>query len=163
MSRDAEMRRLLAEYRVVEKELARLEETKKSLRAEMKRLLEETGQRAFSAVVDGEPVSLELKTHTEIRYDEALLRTRLGRDYDRILQPDMAKIRSHLMELSPALVPHLDKIGSPSRVKIRQLISSGAIPLDAFRGAFQKVQKSILFVKKQPPLSDSGTNGRADG
>jgi len=99
---------------------------------------------------------LELKTHTEIRYDEALLRTRLGTDYHRVLKPDMAKIRRNLAELGPILAPHLDIIGSPSREKIRHLVSNGEIPLDAFRGTFQKIQKSILFVRKHLPLPDSG-------
>jgi hypothetical protein len=61
------------------------------------------------------------------------------------------------------MVHYLDKIGSPSRAKTRQFISSGEIPLDAFRGAFQKIPKSILFVKKQPPLPDSKMNRKADG
>jgi hypothetical protein len=76
----------------------------------------------------------------------------LGREYDRILLPDIAKIRRHLVELGPVLAPDLEKIGSPSRPKIRQLVSSGEIPLDIFRSAFQKIQKSILFVKKPLPL-----------
>jgi len=67
------------------------------------------------------------------------------------------------VELSPILAPHLEKIGSPSREKIRQLVSSGEIPLDIFRGAFQKIQKSILFVKKHPPLPDSGANLKTEG
>jgi hypothetical protein len=147
---------LLSEYRIMEKEMARLEDIKKTLRGAIQKLLEEEGKSAFAAIVNGEQIILELKTHTEIRYDENLLRTRLGREYDRILQPDMAKIRHHLVELGPVLAPHLGKIGSPSREKIRQLVSSGEILLDVFRGAFQKVQKSILFVKKHPhlPVSD---------
>ena len=152
MDRSAELHRLLAEYRIMEQEMARLEDTKKTLRARMQRLIEEEGKSAFAATVDGVPIVLELKTHMEIRYDETLLRARLGKEYDRILQPDMAKIRHHLTELGPALTPYLEKIGSPSREKIRQLVSSGEIPIDAFRGAFQKIQKSILFVKKHPPL-----------
>jgi hypothetical protein len=155
MDRSTELNRLMAEYRVMEKEMARLEETKKELRAAIQRLLEEEGKSAYAAVVNGEPIVLELKTHTEIRYDENLLIARLGRDYDRILQPDIAKIRRHLVELGPVLAPHLEKIGSPSRLKIRQLVSSGEIPIEAFRGAFQKIQKTILFVKKYLPLPDS--------
>lgn len=155
MDRSAELHRLLAEYRVMEKEMARLEETRRTLRAAIQGLLEAEGTSAFAAIVSGEQILLELKTHTEIRYDEALLRTRLGTDYHRVLKPDMAKIRRHLAELSPILAPYLDIIGSPSREKIRQLVSSGEIPLDAFRGTFQKIQKSILFVRKQLPLPDS--------
>jgi len=152
MDRSTELNRLLAEYRVMEKEMARLDETKKTLRAAIQRVLDEEGKSAYAAIVNGEPIVLQLKTQTEIRYDENLLRTRLGREYDRILQPDIAKIRRHLMELEPVLAPHLEKIGSPSRQKIRQLVSSGEIPLEVFRGAFQKIQKSILFVKKPLPL-----------
>jgi hypothetical protein len=80
----------------MEKEMARLEETKKTLRAAIQKLLEEEGKPAFAAIVNGEQILLELKTYTEIRYDENLLRARLGREYERILQPDIAKIRRHL-------------------------------------------------------------------
>ena len=83
MDRSAELHRLLAEYRVMEKEMARLEETRKTLRAAIQGLLEAEGTSAFAAIVNGEQILLELKTHTEIRYDEALLRTRLGIDYHR--------------------------------------------------------------------------------
>jgi len=93
MDRGAELHRLLAEYRGMEKETARIEETKKTLRAAIQGLLEEEGKSAFAAIVNGEQILLELKTHTEIRYDETLLRTRLGKEYEQILQPDMAKIR----------------------------------------------------------------------
>jgi hypothetical protein len=156
MDRSAELHRLLAEYRVMEMEMARLEETRKTLRAAIQGLLEAEGKTAFAAAVNGEQILLELKTHTEIRYDETLLRTRLGNDYHRVLKPDIAKIRRHLAELGPILAPHLDIIGSPSRDKIRQLVSSGEIRLEAFRGTFQKIQKSILFVRKHLPLPDSG-------
>lgn len=160
MDRAAELHRLLAEYRKMEREMARLEDTKKTLRAALQRILEEEGKSIFMADVDDEPIMLELKPRTEIRYNEELLRSRLGHDYRRILQPDVAKIRQHLSELEPDLAPHLDKIGSPSREKIQQLVSSGAIPLDAFRGAFQKINKPILFVKKPPPPGGWGDQGR---
>jgi hypothetical protein len=148
MARGHELHQLLAEYQVLEKELARLEEAKKTMRAAIQKLLEEEGKSSFLLTVNGEPILLELKTHVEIRYDENLLRSRLGKDYGRILQPDIAKIRHHLAELSPILTPHLDQIGSPSRTIIKQLVSTGEISLEVFRGAFQKIQKSILFVRK---------------
>ncbi len=151
MDRTAELHRLLAEYRKMERAMTRLEDTKKTLRAALQRILEEEGESIFLANVDDEPIILELKPRVEIRYNEDLLRSRLGQDYHRILQPDLAKIRQHLAELESDLAPHLDKIGSPSREKIQQLVSSGEIPMDAFRGAFQKIHKPILFVKKPPP------------
>jgi hypothetical protein len=153
----AELHRLLAAYRKMEREMARLEDTKKTLRAALQKILEEEGKSIFLANVDSEQILLELKPRVEIRYNEDLLRSRLGRDYHRILQPDMAKIRQHLAELEPDLAPHLDQIGSPSREKIQQLVSSGEIPLDVFRGAFQKIHKPILFVRKPPPPGGWGS------
>lgn len=157
MDRTAELHRLLSEYRKMEREMARLEDTKKTLRAALQKILEDEGKSIFTASVEDEPIVLELKPRTEIRYNENLLRSRLGQDYRRILRPDIAKIRQHLDELEPDLEPHLDKIGSPSREKIQQLVSSGAIPLEAFRGAFQKTHKPILFVKKPPPPGGWGS------
>lgn len=158
MDRTAELHRLLAEYRKMEREMARLEDTKKTLRAAIQRILEEEGKSIFLANVDDEQIILELKPRMEIRYNEDLLRSRLGQDYRRILQPDIAKIRQHLSELGPFLAPHMEMIGSPSRKKIQQLVSSGEIPMDAFRGAFQKINKPVLFVKKRPPLCDSDSH-----
>jgi hypothetical protein len=157
MDRTSELQRLLVEYRKMEHELARLEGTKKTLRSAIQRILEEEGRSTLLANVDGEPIVLELKPRTEIHYDETLLRSRLGQDYHRILQPDIAKIRRHLSELGPSLASHIEMIGSPSRDKIQQLVSSGDIPMEAFRGAFQKINKPILFVKKRPPLSGLDT------
>jgi hypothetical protein len=108
MYRSTELHRLLADYRIMEKELARLEATKKTLRAKIQKLLEEEGKSVFAANVGGEQIVLELKTRMEIRYDENLLRARLGGDYGLILQPVIAKIRRHLVELGPVLTSHLD-------------------------------------------------------
>jgi hypothetical protein len=157
MDRTAELQRLLVEYRKVEKEMARLEDTKKTLRAAIQRILEDEGKSIFLANVDDEQIILELKPRMEIRYNEDLLRSRLGQDYRRILQPDIVKIRQHLAELGPSLAPHMEMIGSPSRKKIQQLVSSGEIPMDAFRGAFQKTHKPVLFVKKPAPPGGWGS------
>ena len=57
MNRAAELHRLLAEYLVMEKEMARLDETRKTLRAAIQGLLEAEGKSAFAVIVDGELVS----------------------------------------------------------------------------------------------------------
>ena len=111
-------------------------------------------------MVDNEPVALDLKEHTEVRYNEALLQQRLGPRYARILAPDLKKIRQHLQEITPALTPYLDKIGAPSRDIIKQLILSGEFSTSEFQGTFKKIQKKTLYVRK--PQVD-GFDGNISG
>ncbi len=119
-------------------------------------MLEGEGRTHYFLVVDNEPAILDLRQHTEVRYNEALLQQRLGPRYARILSPDLKKIRQHLQEITPALTPYLDKIGSHSRDIIKQLILSGEFDKHEFQGAFEKVEKTTLYVKKSKGSSADG-------
>lgn len=148
MNTKEELQVILAEYRLIEEQLEYLEQQKRILREKIRGLLESEGRNHYFLVVDNEAVALDLKKHTEVRYNEALLRQRLGPRYVRVLTPDLKKIRQHLQEITPALAPYLDKIGTPSREMIKQLILSGEFSTSEFQGTFEKVQKKILYVRK---------------
>ncbi len=156
MNTREELQVILAEYRKIEKELEYLEQQKQALREKIRGLLEDSGRTHYFIVVDNEPVVLDLKQHTEVRYNEALLQQRLGPKYGRILSPDLKKIRQHLQEITPALTPYLDKIGSPSRAIIKELILHGEFDKHEFQGAFEKVEKTTLYVKKSPGGGSDG-------
>ena len=156
MNTREELQVILTEYRMIEKELEYLEQQKQALREKIRGLLKEEGRTRYFIVVDNEPVVLDLRQHTEVRYNEALLQQRLGPKYVRILSPDLKKIRQHLQEITPVLTPYMDKIGSPSRDIIKQLILSGEFDKHEFQGTFEKVEKTTLYVKKS-------TGGNPDG
>ena len=148
MNTKEELQVVLAEYRLIEEQLEYLEQQKQILREKIRGLLENERRNHYFLVVDNEPVALDLKKHTEVRYNEALLRQRLGPRYVRVLAPDLKKIRQHLQEITPALTPYLDRIGAPSRDIIKQLILSGEFSTSEFQGTFEKVQKTTLYVRK---------------
>ncbi len=153
MNTKEELQAILTEYHLIENQLEYLEQQKQALREKIRGLLEDEGRTHYFIVVDDQPVALDLKEYTEVRYNEALLQQRLGPRYTRILSPDLKKIRQHLQEITPALTPYLDKIGSPSRDIIKQLILSGEFGKNEFQGTFEKVQKTTLYVRK--PQVDS--------
>lgn len=147
-----ELKPILEQYRKIEQELENLEQRKQTLRTRIQGVLDGKGQTFHSQMVNGEPMILVLKQHTEIRYNEEILRRRLGNEYVSILKPDLKKIKTHLQEITPALLPYLEKIGTPSRETIKYLIGEGKLEQQQFQGAFEKTMKTTLFVKKQPVL-----------
>ncbi len=104
MNTKEELQAILTEYRMIEKELEYLEQKKQALREKIRSLLEGEGRTHYFLVVDNEPAILDLRQHTEVRYNEALLQQRLGPRYARILSPDLKKIRQHLQEITGSLV-----------------------------------------------------------
>ena len=158
MSTKEEFQLILARYREIEQEMEYLEQQKQVLREEIRNFLQESGRTHYFMVVNDEPIALDLKQHTEVRYNEVLLQQRLGARYTRVLKPDLKKIKQHLQDITPVLTPYLDKIGSPSRDVIKELILKGEFDKHDFQGTFEKIQKTILYVRKPPPGSGHDEN-----
>ncbi len=151
MDTNEALQALLQEYRQVESEIAAMEEERQSLRERIRELMTAAGKDHLSLTVGDETVFLVLEKRTDITYHEDLLRQRLGDQYAEILEPDPRKLRRVPAEMREALLPFLDQVGSPSRERIRAAIERGVIPQSAFKDAFEKTQRTILYVKKQPP------------
>ncbi|MBF0223843.1 MAG: hypothetical protein HQK76_00185 [Desulfobacterales bacterium] len=145
-----ELKETLAKYRIIEQELENLEKQKQMLRSKIQLLLENLGQTSYNTVIEEKPIALQLKYQTDIKYNEELLKHRLGDKYIHILEPDLKKIKQHLHEITPALAHYMETIGSPSRDKIKELILGGEFDKQDFSGAFKKIHKTTLYVKKQP-------------
>jgi hypothetical protein len=150
MEAENKLQDLLIRYQEIDQELERLEIEKKALRESIKENLRDSGKFFHSSAVGDEQYILELKESTEVQYDEKILAQRLGKDYLLILKPDIKKIRQHLHEMQPAWAPYLAQIGTPSRAFIRRQISNGVLDQQAFQGAFKKIHKETLYVKKRP-------------
>lgn len=155
MDTDEALQALLGEYRQVEAEIKAMEEERQALSARIQDLMTAAGKDSLSLTVDGEPLFLVLEQRSEIVYNEDLLRERLGEKYNSILEPDPRKLRHYPPEILEALAPFLDRIGSPSRQRIRTAIENGDVAQSAFEGAFEKNRKTVLYVKKRPPAAGS--------
>ncbi len=144
------LQELLEEYRQIDTKLKSLAEIKESLREQITAKLNEAASETETLEFDNEFVSVKVRRTEVVEYDEDLLQERLGEQYVSILEPDIKKIRKRLPDLQEVLTPHLPAIGSPSRDLVKQQIDSGAIPVDAFRGAFEKTSKETLYVRRTP-------------
>lgn len=149
MEKNTTLEEVLVQYRKIEKELAQLEEQKLALRQQIETILVREERTFYTTILGDERIALELKQQTTIQYNEPILRQRLGKRYLRILMIDTSKIKQHLDELSAVLHPYLEKIGTPSRNLIKDAILKGEIEPSLFQGAFEKKQRTTLYVKKR--------------
>ncbi len=152
MNTHEDLQALLREYRQVEAEIDAMEADRQSLRLRIQEVMTAAGHDTESVTVDDETLFLVLEHRSEISYQEDTLRERLGEKYIGILDPDPRKLRRCPPEVRVALEPYLDRIGSPSRQRIRQAIETGALQASLFEGAYEKKRKTILYVKKRAPL-----------
>jgi hypothetical protein len=137
---------VLKRYVEIQEAVAKLETEKKQCREVLMAYMRETEQSLWSPSLDSKQVTVRYYPKTTIKYDEELLKQRLGDKYLHLLEPDMAKIKAHLHEVSPLLQPALQQIGSPSREKVKAAVEAGTIDRKAFEGAFTKVDASVFSV-----------------
>ena len=136
----------LKRYVEIQEEVAKLETEKKQCRGVLMAYMQETKQTLWSPSLDSKQLTVRYFQKTTIKYDEALLQQRLGDKYLHLLEPDMAKIKTHLQEVAPLLQPALQQIGSPSREKVKAAVEAGTIDRKAFEGAFTKIDASVFSV-----------------
>jgi len=105
----------------------------------------------WQTLVDAEEVGIRCIPQTVVTYDEPLLRERLGNRYAEILEIDIKKLKDNLADVTSLLSPALDRIGTPSREKVRDAIETGGLDPNLFKGAFTKTEKlqfAVSQVKK---------------
>jgi hypothetical protein len=136
----------LKRYVEIQEEVAKLETEKKQCREVLMAYMRETEQSLWSTSLDSKQLTVRYYPKTTIKYDEALLQQRLGDKYLMLLEPDVAKIKTHLQDVAPLLQPMLQQIGSPSREKVKAVVEAGTIDRKAFEGAFTKVDASVFSV-----------------
>ena len=146
-----EIKTALARYLEIQRQDHELQEEKARLQKILSGHLSKFTDGFWFPVVDGTELKVRYVRDTEIEYDEALLRSRLGEKYKCLLKPDMRKIRQHLPELENILSPVLDKVGTPDRDKVRAAISNGTVKKEDFSGAFRKETRTRLAVMKLQP------------
>lgn len=84
------------------------------------------------------PVRIRLVRQSDIRYNNEMLKERLGERYEALLKPDLEKIREHLDAISPCFDNILEYVGSVSPEKVREAIEDGIVEKEEFDGAYSK-------------------------
>ncbi len=136
-------------YMQIQQEIAQLEKERERLRDLIVKQLDGVVPPRWHSMVDGKPILLVHEYRTSVRYDETLLRERLGVKYTEILEIDGTKIRKNREIVRPLLAPVLDKIGTPSASRVEAAVKSGSVAVEAFQGAFQKLVTPYMSIRTE--------------
>ena len=145
-----DLQAILRRLTEVDQILEQAKEERVFLRERIVELMTANQERQRRIEVDGQPMMLRVHVRRKVRYDEEVLRERLGDRYRQILSPDARKVRKHAAELGDALDEHLELIGSPTPDRVQAAIEGGLVRADEFRGAFRKDTTRVLNVRKAP-------------
>lgn len=145
-------------YQQIQQEIARLEKERESLRDLLVKELEGKVPAKWHSSVDGKPILVVHEYKTSVRYDEQLLKDRLGAKYIDILEIDGTKIRKNRELVRPLLVPVLDKIGTPASLRVENAVRSGSIAVSDFQGAFRKIVTPYISIRADRYSSGPAVN-----
>ena len=134
-------------YMQIQREIAQLEREREQLHDALVNELEGKAPTRWRTMVDGKHLVVTHQLKTVVRYDESLLRERLGERYAEILDIDGVKLRKNRELVRPLLMPVLNRVGSPTAARVENAIRTGALTVDAFRGAFQKTMTPYISVR----------------
>jgi len=139
---------LIRRYMQIQREIAALERERDNLRVVLVNGLEGKVPQKWNSLIDGKPVSVVHRRKTTVRYDERLLRDRLGDRYAEILEIDGAKIRKNRELVRPFLAPVIDRVGTPTAARVEAAIQSGSLPMEVFKGAFRKDVTPYISIRE---------------
>lgn len=151
-----EVQDALRRYLAIQQEERRLREEKKALQQILIARLGGPESQTWYPELDGERLRVRFLHSVVIRYDETLLRSRLGARYPMILAPDPYKVRRHLPELAGILEPVLDLVGSPHPDKVRQAVQQRLVTVQQFEGAFTKENRDRVIVSRFQKAAEAG-------
>lgn len=156
-----ELEQVLERLDRVDEQLDLLQLDKKQLRERIAELMKQLGHDRLKVDGGDHITSLRLTRRTAVKYDEELLRERLGERYRSILEPEMKRVRKQMPEIEHLLEPVLDLVGAPTRERVEQQIVGGALSPADFAGAFEKTTTDVLYVQRKandtlaaPPAGD---------
>jgi hypothetical protein len=98
---------------------------------------------------------------TTVKYDEAVLRERLGARIKAILDLDYRKVKEHRGAVLELLGDKLVDVGKVSQIRVREAVASGAVSAAEFKGTFQKTESDRLTISRVrdtgslPPSADA--------
>ena len=124
---DVDMKDLLRRYLAIQDESRRLEVERKTLRDRIAESLSLNGETGRDMTVDQCALHIRCEPKTVYKFDDQLLRSRLGRIYYDILEPDTQKMKAHMGEVVRCLAPIIHKVGVPSGSRLDAAIRAGRI------------------------------------
>lgn len=138
---------LIRRYAQIQQEIAALEQERERLRESLVNGLEGKVPPRWHSEIDGKPILVAHRRKTTVRYDERLLRDRLGDKYVEILEIDGTKIRKNRELLRPLPAPVIDCVGTPAAARVEAAIRSGALPMEVFKGTFKKTYSPYISIQ----------------
>ena len=145
----ADMEDLLRRYLKIQDESRRLEAERKSLRDKISLALSLSGKTGQDMFVDQCPLHIRCEPKTVYKFDDQLLRNRLGRAYYSILEPDTRKMKAHMDDVVRCLAPIIHKVGVPSGERLDAAIRSGVITSDLVEGAVMRQRDYSFAVQRR--------------
>ena len=144
-----DMEDLLRCYLKIQDESRRLEAERKSLRDKIASVLSLSGKTGHDMLVDQCPLHIRCEPKTIYKFDDQLLRARLGRAYYDILEPDTQKLKAHMDEVVRRLAPIINKVGVPSDKRLDAAIHAGRIAPDLVADAITRQSDFSFAVQRR--------------
>ena len=144
-----DMEDLLRCYLKIQDESRRLEAERKSLRDKIASVLSLSGKTGHDMLVDQCPLHIRCEPKTIYKFDDQLLRARLGRAYYDILEPDTQKLKAHMDEVVRRLAPIINKVGVPSGKRLDAAIHAGRIAPDLVADAVTRQSDFSFAVQRR--------------
>ena len=152
----ADMEELLRRYLKIQDESRRLEVERKSLRDKIASALSLSGKTGQDMFVDRCPLHVRCEPKIIYKFDDQLLRSRLGRAYCSILEPDTQKMKAHMDDVVRCLAPIIQKVGVPSGKRLDAAIRAGRISADLVEGAVIRQSDFSFAVQRHPDARLAG-------
>ena len=143
----AETAQAIRRYMEIQREMARLEQEKEELRDLIVKELDGQVPASWRPTLDAKPLVVMHGYRTTVKYEEDILRERLGDRYHEILEIDGTKIRKNCELVRPYLEAVLNQVGTPQAARVEAAIRSGAVTPDEFRGAFRKTITPFVSIR----------------
>ena len=143
----AETAQAIRRYMEIQREMARLEQEKEELRNLIAKELDGQVPASWRPTLDAKPLVVMHGYRTTVKYEEDILRERLGDRYHEILEIDGTKIRKNRELVRPYLEAVLDQVGTPQAARVEAAIRSGTVTPDEFRGAFRKTVTPFVSIR----------------
>jgi hypothetical protein len=140
----------VARYLEIQAARDALENERRELADRLGEHLASLGASRFERVLGSRLVAITRRETVRVRYDEELLRARLGERYGRILAFDPKKAKTCSDRLREWLGDRFAEVGTPDREKVRDLIESGEATAREFSGAFHREVRSLVTVSARP-------------
>ena len=156
----AETAKAIRRYMEIQREMARLEQEKEDLRDLIAKELDGQVPGSWRPTLDAKPLIVMHGYRTTVKYDEDILRERLGDRYHAILELDGTKIRKNRELVRPLLESVLDQIGTPQAARVESAIRAGIVTAEEFRGAFKKTTTPFVSIRVD---TASGTSSGSTG